>query len=494
MPDMPVLSLNEDEREAAGRLLTAFFDDYERSIPRRPIFPAIDREVLSGLLTTPFPDQGIGVEGLFRVINQKILPNTTTLSHPRFLAFVTGPGNGIAPYADAIAATINQNCAVWQGGPVASVIEQSVVAWLAGLFGYGDRAGGIVTAGGSLATLDALATMLHARRPQFRQHGLQTADSPLVVYASVEAHWCIDKAAAILGIGLGNVRRVPVDDHYQMRLDALEAMIRADRAAGLEPACVVATPGSVNTGAIDPIATIADVCAQEDLWLHLDAAYGGLFVLSKRLHDAFEACARADSIAVDPHKLLFAPYEAGCLLVRDRTNQTRAFAFSPPIVTVEEDPLIVNYMDYGSQLSRGFKALKIWSALQTFGVEAFTSAIDHTLDLAQYMAELIEAQPDLELLAPVPLTAVCFQIKDASETDHAAALAQLNGEGTAFLNPVRLDGRHGLRACVSNFRTTRNDLDLIVARVAEIARGHQRGGRAYRVRASEDAGNHLIPR
>jgi len=315
-----------------------------------------------------------------------------------------------------------------------------------------------------------------------------------VVYASVEAHWCIDKAAAILGIGLGNVRRVPVDDHYQMRLDALEAMIRADRAAGLEPACVVATPGSVNTGAIDPIATIADVCAQEDLWLHLDAAYGGLFVLSKRLHDAFEACARADSIAVDPHKLLFAPYEAGCLLVRDRTNQTRAFAFSPPIVTVEEDPLIVNYMDYGSQLSRGFKALKIWSALQTFGVEAFTSAIDHTLDLAQYMAELIEAQPDLELLAPVPLTAVCFQIKDASETDHAAALAQLNGEGTAFLNPVRLDGRHGLRACVSNFRTTRNDLDLIVARVAEIARGHQRGGRAYRVRASEDAGNHLIPR
>jgi aromatic-L-amino-acid/L-tryptophan decarboxylase len=186
--------------------------------------------------------------------------------------------------------------------------------------------------------------------------------------------------------------------------------------------------------------------------------------------------------------LLFSPYEAGCLLVRDRTNLTRAFAFSPSIVTVEDDPLIVNFMDYGSQLSRGFKALKIWSALQAFGVEAFKSAIDHTLDLAQYMADLVEAEPDLELMAPVPLTAVCFRIKDASEADHAAALAQLCEEGAAFLNPVRLDGRHGMRACVSNFRTTRSDIDLIAARVAEIARGHQRGGRAYRVRASEAAG------
>jgi aromatic-L-amino-acid decarboxylase len=438
VPDMPVLSLNDDEREAAGRLLTAFLDDYERSISQRPIFPAIDREVLSGLLTAPFPDKGIGVEGLFRAIDQKILPNTTTLSHPRFLAFVVGPGNGIAPYADAIAATVNQNCAAWQGGPAASVIEQSVVAWLAGLFGYGERAGGIITPGGSMATLDALATMLHAGRPHFRERGLQTAGPPLVVYTSAEAHWCVDKAAAILGIGLHNVRRVPVDDHYQMRCDALEAMIGADRAAGLDPACVVATPGTLATGAIDPIAAIADVCARENLWLHLDAAYGGLFVLSERLHDAFAACARADSIAVDPHKLLFASFEAGC---------------SP-------------------QLSRGFKALKIWSALQVFGVEAFRSAIDHTLDLARYMADLVEAEPDLELMAPVSLTAVCLQLKNASQADHASALARLNEEGTALLNPVRLDGRHGVRACVSNFRTTRSDIDLIVARLAEIARGH----------------------
>lgn len=304
------------------------------------------------------------------------------------------------------------------------------------------------------------------------------------MYASVEAHWCVDKAAAILGIGLDNVRHVPIDDHYQMRLDALEAMIRADRAAGLQPACVVATSGTISTGAIDPIATIADVCAREDLWLHLDAAYGGLFVLSERFHDAFQASARADSITVDPHKLLFTAFEAGCLLVRERTNQTRAFAFLPPIVTVENDPLIVNYMDFGSQLTRGFKALKIWSALQTFGVDAFRSAIDRTLDLARYMAELVDAEPGLELMAPVPLSAVCFHIKGATQADHAAALSQLNQEGTAFLNQVRLDGRHGLRACVSNFRTTRSDIDLIVTRLAEIA--HEQHSGRHRDRRTED--------
>lgn len=162
--------------------------------------------------------------------------------------------------------------------------------------------------------------------------------------------------------------------------------------------------------------------------------------------------------------------------MRDRTNQTRAFAFSPSIVPVENDPLIVNYMDYGSQLSRGFKALKIWGALQTFGVNAFRSVIDHTLDLFRYMGELVEAEPDLELMAPVPLTAVCIHIKGAYQADHAAALAQLNSEGTAFLNQVRLDGRHGLRACVSNFRTTRSDVDLIVRRLVEIAREQRNGG------------------
>lgn len=474
MPNKPILGLDKDDRETAGRLLAAFFDDYEQSIAQRPLVPEVDREILAGLLATPFPDKGIGVEGLFREINQKILPNSATVAHPRFLAYVLGPPNGIAPYAEAIAATINQNCNFWQLSPAASVVERAVITWLCGLFGYGDQAGGILTSGGSIATLNALTTALHARRPGFREQGLQTAGSQLVVYTSAEAHRCVDKAAAILGIGLDNVRHVPTDDRYRMRVDVLEETIRADRAAGLEPFCVVATPGTVTSGSIDPIAGIADVCTRQDVWLHLDGAYGALFVLSERKREVFEACARADSIALDPHKLLFAPLEAGCLLVRDRTRLAQAYAFSSSYLTVEDDPLMVDYMDYGPQLSRSFKAFKVWSALQAFGVDAFRTAIDHMLDLAQYLADLIEAAPDLELMAPVSLTAICFRIKGATEADHTAVLAALIEEGTALLGPARLDGRHGIRACVTNHRTTRDDIELILTRLSDIA-GHHRG-------------------
>ncbi|MFI6908781.1 pyridoxal phosphate-dependent decarboxylase family protein [Nonomuraea sp. NPDC050394] len=466
MTQTPLLTLDEEDRKLAGRLLAAFLDDYERSLPDLPrIVPDIDRNVLTALLQEPFPDKGIGVERLFGDISDKILPNSTAVAHPRFLAYVQGPPNGIAPYAEAIAAALNQNCNFWQLSPAASVVERSVVRWLAGLFGYDDTAGGILTSGGSIATLNALTTALNDRRPGFRRSGLQDARSALVVYTSEEAHRCVEKAAVILGLGLDNVRRIPADGDYRMRVDALGETIRADRAAGLEPFCVVATAGTVTSGSIDPLDAIADVCRDERLWFHIDGAYGALFVLSDRKRAEFTACARADSIALDPHKLLFAPLEAGCLIVRDREKLRATYAFASSYLTVNDDPLMPDYMNYGPQLSRGFKALKVWSALRTFGVEAFRNAIDHTLTLAQYLAERIQAEPNLRLMAPVPLTAVCFQIKNATDADHTAILTTLANEGTALLGPASLGGRTGIRACVTNYRTTHADIDLIVNRL-----------------------------
>lgn len=467
----PSLVLGEADRKLAGRLLAEFLDGYERSLPDVPhIVPSVDREVLAGLLREPFPDRGIGVERLFREIGSKILPNSTNVAHPRFLAYVQGPPNGIAPYADAIAAALNQNCNFWQLSPAASVIERSVINWLTGLFGYPGTAGGILTSGGSIATLTALTTALHDRRPGFRQSGLQDARPPLVVYTSEQAHRCVEKAAAILGIGLDNLRQIPADTDYRMRVDALKEAIRADRAAGLEPFCVVATVGTTTSGSIDPLEAIADVCRDEHLWLHVDGAYGALFVLSDRKRDAFSACARADSIALDPHKLLFAPLEAGCLIVRDRHKLHAAHAFASSYLTVNDDALMPDYMDYGPQLSRDFKALKIWSALHAFGTEAFRNALDRTLDLAQYLAERIQAEPRLQLMAPVPLTAVCFQVSNASDADHAAILTTLADEGTALLGPASLHGRKGIRACITNYRTTRADIDLIIEHISQLLR------------------------
>jgi aromatic-L-amino-acid decarboxylase len=251
-----------------------------------------------------------------------------------------------------------------------------------------------------------------------------------------------------------------------MRLDALATQIAADRALGLEPFCVVATAGTVTTGAIDPLGPIADLCRREDLWLHVDGAYGALFVLSPRVRTVLELCGRADSIALDPHKLLFAPLEAGCLLVRDRSVLSRAFSYASSYLPAAADPLLVDYMDYGPQLSRDFKALKVWSALLTFGVDAFRAALSGCLELAQYFGARIAESPGLRLAAPVTLTAVCFRVPGA---DHQAVIDALAEDGTALLGPATVDGRPAIRACVANYRTTRSDVDLIVERLTALA-------------------------
>lgn len=470
MPDIASLSLSDREIERAGELLTAFLRGYEKSIPAPEIVPKLDRRVLAGLLNEPFPRKGIGVEALFREIEDRIVPNSTAVAHPGFLAYVLGPPNGIAPFAEAIAATLNQNCNFWQLSPAANVIESKLIAWLAGMFDYPDTAGGIFTSGGSMATLAALcAAIADKSAADFRQTGLQGRRKPLVVYTSGEAHRCVEKDAVILGLGLDNVRKVPVDPEFRMRVDLLEVAVAKDRKAGKQPFCVVAAAGTINTGAIDPLDEIADFCQKEKLWFHVDGAYGALFVLSDKKKALLRPCGRADSIALDPHKLLFAPLEAGCVLVKDREKLRNAFGFSSSYLSADEDPLLTNFMDYGPQLSRSFKAFKVWCALQAFGVDAFVHAIDHQLDIAGYFSDCIVQKPVFELMAPVTLSAVCFRLKNSDDARNQRLLAALSSEGTALLGPVSLDGRLGLRACVTNFRTTREDIDSIVERLARLA-------------------------
>lgn len=464
-----MLQLTAEERARAGKLLLDLLDRYERSIPERHLLPEIDRPVLTRLLTAPMPAHGIGVDELFAAINDEVLPNSTTIAHPRFLAYVLGPPNGIAPYAEAIAAALNQNCNFWQLSPAASVIERNVLRWLADVVGYPAGTGGVLTSGGSIATLSALATALDDRRPGFRRHGIQQQGEPLVVYTSTEAHRSVDKAAVILGLGLDNVRHIPVDSAFRMRTGALAAAVAADRAAGRRPFCVIATAGTVTTGAIDPLDDIADLCAAENLWLHVDGAYGALFRLSDDKHAELAGCARADSITLDPHKLLFTPLEAGCLLVRDRHTLRSAFAFESSYLTVADDPLMIDFMDCGPQLSRDFKALKIWCALRMFGVDRFRAAIQQTLDIARYLAQRISAHPTLELVAPVSLTAVCFAIDGADAEQHTAALARLARDGVGLLGPATVNGRPAIRACITNYRTSCADIDRIVAALGRLA-------------------------
>jgi aromatic-L-amino-acid/L-tryptophan decarboxylase len=457
------LNLNPEEIEHAGKLLTTLLQNYERVVPTQKVMPTVDRGILSDLLKKPFPQRGIGIDQLFSDINDKIIPNSTTISSPRFLAYVLSPSNGIAPFIEAITAMLNQNCNFSQLSPVASVIERKVISWLGGLFNYPEEeAGGIITSGGSMASLIALSAALHDKAGfDFRKHGLQALKPPLILYTSAESHKAIEKDAILLGLGANNVRTIPVDDQYRMRVDLLKSAIRKDKQAGRQPFCVVATAGTVNTAAIDPIDDIADICKKENLWLHIDGAYGALFVLSKSKRDALLPCGRADSIALDPHKVLSAPLEAGCVIVRKRETLRRSFTIYSPYLNSEEDPLMVNYMDYGPQLSRGFKAFKVWAALQLFGTRAFVEAIEHTLTLAKYWGEKIKAEPSMELLAPVNLTAVCFRFKNLDVNGHKRLLAKLVDDGIALLGPVSLNGKPGIRACITNYRTEKNDIDQI---------------------------------
>jgi aromatic-L-amino-acid/L-tryptophan decarboxylase len=410
------------------------------------------------------------VERLFCLITDQIAPNSTTIAHPRFLAYVLPPPNGIAPFAESVAAALNQNCNFWQLSPAASVIERKVIGWLAGLFNYSETSGGILTSGGSMASLAAIAAAIQEKYPgDFRRDGLQAGRARLILYTSEEAHRAIEKNAAILGLGLDNVRKIPVDSTFRMRVDLLQAAVRQDREAGHQPFCVVASAGTINTGAIDPLPEIATFCAEEDLWLHVDGAYGALFVLCERCREELQPCGLADSIALDPHKMLFAPLEAGCLLVKDRQKLRCAFQFVSSYLTIDEDPLLINYLEYGPELSRSFKAFKIWCSLQAFGLNAFASAIDHTLELAEYMAERIRQDNALELLAPVHLTAVCFRLKDRTDAENQAVLRKLVDEGTALLGPVQIRGRFGLRACIANYRTERSDIDLVLDRIYQLA-------------------------
>ncbi len=470
MPSSPRLHLTAGEIERAGRLLTEFLRSYEESIPAPFVLPPLDRTVLSDILNGTFSENGIGIDPLFQEIAEKVVPNSTAIAHPRFLAYVLGPPNGIAPFADAIASALNQNCNFWQLSPAANVIEQKVIRWLSGMFEYPETAGGILTSGGSMATLTALSTAIQDKcRIDFRKTGLQSLKAPLVVYTSTEAHRCVEKGAVILGLGLDNVRKIPVDGEFRMRSDLLAAAVREDRKAVKQPFCVVATAGTVNTGAIDPIDELADLCLREDLWLHVDGAYGALFILSPRMKAGLLPCGRADSIAVDPHKLLFAPLEAGGLLVRERDKLERAFNFTASYLTAERDPLFVNYMDYGPQLSRSFKAFKIWCALEVFGVKAFRETTEQMLDAARYMEErILREKRAFELLAPVSLNAVCFRFRNLDDAENQRVLTELVEEGTALLGPVFINGRWGIRACMTNYRTTRADLDLVVQRLLQL--------------------------
>ncbi|MFO1198534.1 MAG: pyridoxal-dependent decarboxylase [Burkholderiaceae bacterium] len=464
------LLFTPEQHDEAARLLDAFASRYHAGLEHRPVFPPIDRPALRALIAAPMPERGTPLPELFDELERVIVPNSTHTAHPRFLPYVQPSPNALSPYADHVAAVLNQNCNLWHLSPAANAVEQAVLRGFADLFGLPGTAGGLLTSGGSMANLVGLtAARDHALGADARTLGLQGRASPLVLYASDQTHSSVDKAVSILGLGTDNLRHVPSDDAFRVRLDLLAQAVAADRGAGRTPFCVVANAGTVTTGAIDPIDALADFCAREGLWLHVDGAYGALAALSGRFRPPLAAIARADSVSLDPHKFLFCAFEAGCVLVRERAHLRHAFGASASYLTMSEDPDFVDFANLGPQLSRAFKALKVWWSLRHFGTGTYERVIERMADLAAGLGERVRARPGFELLAPVVFNCVCFRLTGLDDDGNRRALKALVDGGTAFLGPAAVKGRTGLRACFMNLRTTPADLDLILDRLEAIA-------------------------
>jgi len=463
---MNPLEISSAQFRLLAERVTKLTAEYLDSLDTRSISPQTDGAESLRLFQSPLPEQGIAEDAL------NDLPEILRCSRAqngRFFGYVLGSGEPVAAVADLLASVLNQNVTAWRSGPAAAVIEQTVVGWLAQAIGCpGFR--GHLTGGGSSANLMGLAMARETKMPA-NEKGIAGQG---VIYASDQVHMSIPKSVALLGIGRGNLRLIPADSSFRMNVQELERQIERDVEAGRIPVAVVASAGTVNTGAIDPLREIAGIARHHGAWFHIDGAYGVLAAIAKQ----FDGLELADSISLDPHKWLYQPLDCGCVLYRSAEAAQKTFAYSGDYARVlSADPVEgFAFFEESAELSRRFRALKLWLSLRYHGLSAFRESIAKDLAHAQRLADAIRSQPQLEVLAPVELSAVCFRHRgkegmSAAELNdfNAALLKQVVKRGRVYLSNASLCGRFSLRACIVNHRTKDSDVDSVVPEVLAAA-------------------------
>lgn len=454
---MHALVTSEPELAALMTEATKLAAEYWASLEGRPSYPVTSGAETAHLFDRMWSDEGRGRDVLsdFKAIAEHVRPCTG-----RFFGYVAGSGEPIGAVGDFLASVLNQNTTSWRSAPAAVTIERAVIGWLAEAVGCSGFAGSLC-GGGSMANLMALVIARENMLPA-NENGAR----PGVIYASEQVHMSIPKAIAVLGVGRSNLRLIPVDNDFRLRTDALEAAIASDRKAGKTPMTIVASAGTVATGAIDPLRAIAKIAKTEDLWLHVDGAFGVLAALAAP--EQFDGLDLVDTISLDAHKWLYQPIDCGCLLYRDRDRARKAFSHSGDYVRIfNQDPgEAFAFFDESIELSRRFRALKLWMSLQYHGRKAYREAIARDLQHAQLLANAIRSHPKLELLAPVPLSAVCFRHRFKS---NEAILQRVIAQGRVYLSNATINGQFALRACFVNHRTKPEDVHEIISQVIAAA-------------------------
>lgn len=430
----------------------------------------------------PLPRGPQPLAEVLRAFSEDVMPYPMGNVHPRFWAWYMGSGNMTGALADFLAAIQGSN--LGGGNHAAVLLDRQVVDWCKEMVGFPAAASGTLVSGGSVANLIGLTVARNVKAGiDIREHGVAALDKPLRFYGSDQVHSCHRKAMEALGLGNQALRRIATDAEFRIDLSALRAAIAQDRAAGLKPACIIANAGAVNTGAIDDLEGLAAIAAEEDLWLHADGCIGALIAIAPRHAKLVMGLERADSVALDPHKWLHAPFDVGCCLVRDAAAHRATFATTPEYLESAPRGLPSGHWPHelGLQTSRGFRALKVWMALKEHGVEKFGRLIDQNIEQAHYLSGLVAAEARLSLMAPTVINIVCFRF-DPGGMDEAALKAlnteimlRLQEQGLAVLSDTTLQGRHCLRAAICNHRTRYQDLDLLVRELLRIGDAIQGG-------------------
>ncbi|MEN1783949.1 MAG: pyridoxal-dependent decarboxylase [Bacteroidota bacterium] len=457
-----------------SRLVLQRFEDIENA----PGYHPVPQRQLEAWFNEPLPETAMDVSELLQEVETKILSTATGNLGPHMYAYVMSGGNQVAILAEQLAATINQNQTKWHLAPALNEVEKRVVAWTANLLGFPDDAGGVMVSGGSAANLTGLTVgrNLFFEKDEIRKKGL-FGQPPFVVYASEEVHGCVDKSVDLLGIGTNQLRKIPTNAQFQIRLDLLEQQLKKDLALGLRPFCVIGNAGTVNTGAIDDLDALADLAERYGLWYHIDGAYGALAGILDPLVPAYRGMERADSLALDFHKWFYVPFEAGCTLVRSWDHLKRTYFKKAAYLDTApaQDGHRLEFNEHYFQLSRNAKAFKVWMTLKAYGLKAIKAMIQKDIDLAHYLDALVEASDDFELVARSPLAVSCFRYVGDMEnkTDildfNRRLMPALEQDGRVFIMGTTLKGEYAIRACFINHRKTKATTATLLEVIREVA-------------------------
>lgn len=463
----------EQTRKLAHQMLDMALD-HTRDVRDRPIWQDMPQDVRAGFETSA-PQQGMPLKDVLDDVNARVMEYPMGNIHPRFWAWYMGAGNFTGAMADFLAAIQGSN--LGGGNHAAALIDRQVVDWLREMIGLPEGSSGTLTSGGSVANMIGLTVARNVQSGiDMRQEGVAAMDRPMRYYGSEQMHSCHQKSLETIGLGNAALRRVPTLDDLTMDLDALARMVAQDREDGLNPACVIATAGTVNTGAVDDLNAIGAFCRQEGLWFHVDGCIGALIAIAPDNGWRVAGIEGADSVALDPHKWLHAPFEVGCALVRDHDAHHGTFTLTPEYLKPQTRGVAgaAFLHDYGLQTTRGFRALKVWMSLREHGVQKFGRLIDQDIEKAQYLTGLIEAQDNLTLMFPTSINIVCFRYDpgglsaEALREINSEIMLHLQEEGTAVISDTTVRGSHCLRVAVNNHRTRTEDLDLLVAEILRL--------------------------